>query len=206
MWWVKFRTLVKGYNEFNIVRECNNPTPPAQILSVLRSHTPHGFVLPQSTQQWGKRPLPIEGRSFLINTFPCASLGDVGFHGMQDPHFWVTTIHPLYGHTRLCVQGPHFWLGHGSDTICNNPTLPMQILFALGPYTSHGFILPQSTHQWGKMPLHIEGRLFLINTFSCASLGDADNIYTGGVGLLQMVSELCLSRKCGPHTRGRICL
>ena len=39
-----------------------------------------------------KRPLHIEGRSFLINTFPCASLGDVGFHGMQDPPFWVTTI------------------------------------------------------------------------------------------------------------------
>ena len=35
-------------------------------------------------------PLHIEGRSFLINTFPCASLGDVGFHGMQDPP-------PLFG-------------------------------------------------------------------------------------------------------------
>ena len=26
--------------------------------------------------------------SLLINTFPCASLGDVEFHGMQDPPFW----------------------------------------------------------------------------------------------------------------------
>ena len=51
------------------------------------SYTPHGFVFPQSTQQWGKRPLHIEERSFLINTFPYSSLGDVGFHGMQDPPF-----------------------------------------------------------------------------------------------------------------------
>ena len=38
------------------------------------------------------------------------------------PHFWVTTIHPPYGHTRPRVWGPHFRLGHGSDTICNDPT------------------------------------------------------------------------------------
>ena len=38
-----------------------------------------------------KASLHIKGRSFLINTFSCASLGDVGFHGMQDPSFWVTT-------------------------------------------------------------------------------------------------------------------
>ena len=37
-------------------------------------------------------PLHIEGRSFLINTFPCASLGDVGFHGMQDLPFWVIVL------------------------------------------------------------------------------------------------------------------
>ena len=82
-------------------------------------------VLPQSTQQWGKRPLHIEGRSFLINTFSCASLGDVGFHGMQDPSFWVTTIHPHYEHTRPCMWGPYFRLGHGSDTIYNDPALTM---------------------------------------------------------------------------------
>ena len=50
-------------------------------------HAPHGFVLPQSTQQLGKRILHIERRSFLINTFPCASLGNIGFYGMQDPPF-----------------------------------------------------------------------------------------------------------------------
>ena len=85
------------------------------------AHTPHGFVLPQSTQQWTKRPLHIKGRSFLINTFSCASLGDVGFYGMQDPPFWVTTIHPPYEHMPPHVWGPHFWLRHDSNTICNNP-------------------------------------------------------------------------------------
>ena len=63
-----------------------------------------------------------EGRSFLINTFSCASLGDVGFYGMQDPPFWVTTIHPPYGHMPPHMWGPHFWLGHDSDTIYNDPT------------------------------------------------------------------------------------
>uniref|UniRef100_A0A7N2LM10 Copine C-terminal domain-containing protein n=1 Tax=Quercus lobata TaxID=97700 RepID=A0A7N2LM10_QUELO len=32
----------------------------------------------------GKRPLHIKGKSFLISTSPCASLSDVGFHGLQD--------------------------------------------------------------------------------------------------------------------------
>ena len=49
------------------------------------ANTPHGFVLPQSTQQWGKRPLHIQGSPLLIMTSPCASLGDVGFHELQDP-------------------------------------------------------------------------------------------------------------------------
>ena len=104
---------------------CNDPIPPMYILFTLGPHTPHGFVLPQNTQQWGKRPLHIEGRSFLINTFSCASLGNVGFHGMQDPSFWVTTIHPPYGHTRPRVWDPHFRLEHGSDTIYNDPALTM---------------------------------------------------------------------------------
>ena len=30
------------------------------------------------------------------------------------PPFWVTTIHPPYGHTRPRVWGPHFRLGYGS--------------------------------------------------------------------------------------------
>ena len=58
------------------------------------AHTSHSFVLPQNTQQWGKRPLHIKGKSFLINTFSGASLDDVGFYEMQDLPFWVTTIHP----------------------------------------------------------------------------------------------------------------
>ena len=56
------------------------------------------------------------------------------------PLFWVTTIHPPYGHTRSRVWGPHFRLGHGSDTICNRPTPIVQILSALGPHTPHGFV------------------------------------------------------------------
>ena len=52
--------------------------------------SPHGFVLPQVAL--GKRPLHIKGGSSLTNTFSCAFLGDVGFHGMQDPPFWVTTL------------------------------------------------------------------------------------------------------------------
>ena len=85
------RVLTCGAHTFGqgmaLIPSGNDPTSPMQILSTLGSHTPHGFILPQSTQQWGKRPLHIEGRSFLINTFSCASLDDVGFHGMQDPPF-----------------------------------------------------------------------------------------------------------------------
>ena len=44
---------------------------------------PQGFVLPQVTLE--KRPHTQQGRAFLISTFPYASLGDVGFHEMQDP-------------------------------------------------------------------------------------------------------------------------
>ena len=54
------------------------------------AHTPYNFVISQVAV--GKRPLHIEGRSFIINTFPCASLGNVGFHRIQDPPFWVITI------------------------------------------------------------------------------------------------------------------
>ena len=38
-------------------------------------------------------PLHIKGRSFLISTFSCTCLGNVGFHEMQDPPppLWVTT-------------------------------------------------------------------------------------------------------------------
>ena len=122
---------------------------------------PHGFVLPQSTQQWGKRPLHIKRRSLLISTSPCASLGDVGFHGMQDPPFCVTTIHPPYRHTRPRMWNPHFRLGHGSDTICNDLTPTCVDIVRFETHAPHGFILPQSTQQWGKRPLHIEGRPFL---------------------------------------------
>ena len=63
----------------------NDLTPPVQILSALVPRTPHGFVFLQSTQQWGKRPLHIKEKSLFISTSPYASLGDVGFHGLQDP-------------------------------------------------------------------------------------------------------------------------
>ena len=72
---------------------CVVSSPPfGNYVDIIRfgAHTPHGFVLPQVAL--GKRPLHIEGKSFLINTFSCAFLGDVGFHEMLDPSFWVTTI------------------------------------------------------------------------------------------------------------------
>ena len=66
-------------------------------------------------------PLYIKGRSFLINTFPYVSLGDVGFHEMQYP--LLGSNPPPYGHTCPRVWGPHFQLGHGFDAIYNDPTL-----------------------------------------------------------------------------------
>ena len=78
------------------------------------SHDPsHDFILSQSTQQWGKRPLHNEGRSFLINTFSCVSLSDVGFHGLQDPFF---------GH----YNPPLLW-AHASSHV--GPTLPTRAWF-----------------------------------------------------------------------------
>ena len=72
--------------------------------------------------------------------------GDVGFYGMQDPPpFWVTTIHPLYGHTRPHVWDPHFQLGYGSNTICNDPTPTCVDIVRFGAHAPHGFVLPQST-------------------------------------------------------------
>ena len=77
-------------------------TPPNCIDIVrFRVHTPHSFVLPQSTQQWGKRPLHIKGRLFLISTSSCASLGDVRFHGLQNP---------LLGHYNLVYCCYYLWV------------------------------------------------------------------------------------------------
>ena len=67
-----------------------------------RAYTHQDFVLPQSIQQWGKRPLLIKRRLLLINTSLCVSLDDVGFCGLQDS-FWVPTIHPFMGtHVLTC--------------------------------------------------------------------------------------------------------
>ena len=42
-------------------------------------------------------PLHIEGSSLLINTSPCASLGDVGFHELQDPLLELERpFHPFF--------------------------------------------------------------------------------------------------------------
>ena len=107
------------------------------------------FYFPLKHVAMGKMPLHIKGRSFLINTFPCTSLGDVGFHGMQDFLFGSLQSTPLRAHASLRV-------------------VSSLVRF----HTPHGFVFPQSTRQWGNMPLYIKGRSFLINTFPCASLGD----------------------------------
>ena len=122
------------------------------------SHTPHGFVLPQSTQQWGKRPLHIKVRSFLINTFPCASLSDVGFHGMQDPLFGSLQSTPL---TSTCVLacGAHT-SGQSMALISSVTTLPH---------------LCRYCPLWGLIPLTV--------LFS----PKVDNIYTVGMGSLQFM-------------------
>ena len=85
---------------------------PFQVTTI---HPPYGHTRPRlqgphfdqdMAQQWGKMPLHIEGRSFFINTSPCTSLGDVGFHKMQDPPFGLLQSTPLMG-TRVLVCGSH---------------------------------------------------------------------------------------------------
>ena len=44
-------------------------------------------------------PLHIKGRPLLISTSPCASLGDVGFHELQDPLLGHYNPPPLRAHT-----------------------------------------------------------------------------------------------------------
>ena len=44
---------------------------------------------------WRKRSLHIKRRSLLISTSLCASLGNVGFHGLQDPPFRINTFQTL---------------------------------------------------------------------------------------------------------------
>ena len=60
---------------------------------------------PKAHSSGEKRPLHIKGRSFLISTFSCASLGNIGFHGMQDPLFGSLQSTPLWAHVSLRV-GP----------------------------------------------------------------------------------------------------
>ena len=128
---------------------CNDPTPLVQILSALGPHTPHGFVLLQSTQQWRKRPLHIRGKSFFISTFPCASLGNVGFHGLQDPLLGHYNPPPL---TSTCVLacGTHT-SGQGMTLIPSVMTpphlcrycslcglIPLTVLFSSKAHSSGG--------------------------------------------------------------------
>ena len=85
------------------------------------STTQHLVIFPNlgGNRTVGERPLHIKGRSFLISTFPCASTmwDSIDY---KTPHFWVSTIHPPYKHTQPQVWGPHFRLGHSSDTIYND--------------------------------------------------------------------------------------
>ena len=53
-----------------------------------------------------------------ISTSLCASLGDVGFHGLQAPLLGFYNPPPLLAR----MWGPHFRLEHDFDTICNDPT------------------------------------------------------------------------------------
>ena len=53
-------------------------------------HTyPSWFCSPPKHTTMGKRSLHAKGRSLLISTYPCAFLGDVGFHGLQDSTFGI---------------------------------------------------------------------------------------------------------------------
>ena len=81
----------------------NIVTTPLQLCKycLLWDHTPHGFVLPQVAL--GKRPLHIEGSPLLISTSPCTSLGDVGFHELQDPLLDHYNPPPLRAHASLRV-------------------------------------------------------------------------------------------------------
>ena len=72
------------------------------------NHTPHSFVLPQSTQQWGKISLHIEGSSLLISTSLCASPSEVGLQDCLS--HWSFTIHPFIGtHVLVCRAHTSNW-------------------------------------------------------------------------------------------------
>ena len=71
-------------------------------------HTPHNFILPQSTQQWGNMSLYIKGMSLLIGTSPCASLDDVRFYVMQDLPFgslhYALIVLTYYVPKSICIH------------------------------------------------------------------------------------------------------
>ena len=141
---------------------CNTLTPTMKILSVLE---PIYFTILFSPK----------------HTVVRKNASTVRFHGLQDPPFWVSTIHPPNGHTSYV------------DIVC------------FGAHTPHNFVLSQNTQQWGKMYLHIKGRSFLINAFSCASLGDVGfhGMQDPPFGSLQ--STLLTGTHiptCGAHTSG----
>ena len=132
-----------------LIPSVTTPPPPVYILSALGSHIPHGFILLQSTQQWGKRPLHIKGRSLLISTSPYASVGDVGLHGMQDPPFGSLQSTPLTG-TRVLTCGAHI-SGYGIVLIPSVMTpphlcrycslcglIPLTVLFSSKAHSSGG--------------------------------------------------------------------
>ena len=152
---------VASSDEFNInlsdqQPNCIDPTPPHLCrYCSLWGLIPLRFCSFPKYTAVGKRSLHSEGKSFLINTFPCGSLGDVGFHRMLDPSFWVTTIHPPYGHTHHRVWGPHFWLGHDSNTICNDPRKS----------ASHICAVPQKDQSQLRLLVVVnKAQIYLINT------------------------------------------
>ena len=79
--------------------------------------------------------------------------------------FWIT---------RPRMWDPHFQLGHGSDTICNDSAPTVQILSALEPMPLTVLFIFKSHSNGGKglYTLHIKGRSLFINTFSNVSLSD----------------------------------
>ena len=114
---------------------CNDLASTVQILSALGSIPLTVLFFPKL--RWGKGLYTLKGGHSLethSHVLPQAMWDSME---CKIPPSWVTTIHPPYGHTRPRAWGPHFWLGHGSDTICNNLALTVQILSTLGsiPFT-----------------------------------------------------------------------
>ena len=82
------------------------------------AHTPHNFVsrLKAHNSGW-KMTLHLKGKSLVINTFPCASLRDVGFYRLQGSPFGsLQSPPPLMGkHGKRVgrVGLTRLWVGSG---------------------------------------------------------------------------------------------